>query len=146
MWILCRIYMYMCYLKLEIMPLISILICVCYCILFTDKPKMSLTDDLVEWLVADKKVIQVNLLSLLKKILNKVCSKWMSIASRLGVSHLIPTIASSNSRRQYQDERSKLKMVIQLWRNKRPESYNLKELKAVLAQEVRWGEMKKHVS
>ena len=107
---------------------------------------MSLTDDLVEWLVADKKVIQVNLLSLLNKILNKVCAKWMSIASRLGVSHLIPTIASSNSRRQYQDERSKLKMVIQLWRNKRPESYNLKELKAVLAQEVRWGEMKKHVS
>ena len=69
----------------------------------------------------------------------------MSIASRLGLAHLIPIIASSNSRRQYRDERRKLKMVIQLWRDERPESYNLNELKAVLAQEVRWYKMKQHV-
>ena len=69
----------------------------------------------------------------------------MSIASRLGLAHLIPIIASSNSLRQYQDERRKLKMVIQLWRDEGPESYNLKELKTVLAQEVRWYKMKQHV-
>jgi hypothetical protein len=69
----------------------------------------------------------------------------MSIASRLSLAHLIPIVASSTFRRQYEDERHKLKMVIQLWRDERPESYNLKELKAVLAQEVRRGEMKQDV-
>ena len=106
---------------------------------------MSLTDDLVEWLVADIKVMIVNLLTLLNLILNKVCEKWMSIATRLSLTQFIPNIASTDSRRKYQDDRSKLKMVIQVWRDERPESYTLKGLKTTLAQEVRWCFMKQNV-
>jgi len=73
----------------------------------------------VEWMVAD----------------DKVCEKWMSLASRLSLSHFSPAIVSANSRRQFQNERSKLKMLLQVWKEQRPESYNLKVLKTVLAQE-----------
>ena len=70
----------------------------------------------------------------------------MSIASRLSLAHLIPIIASANSLRQYEDERHNLKMVIKMWKVERPESYNLKELNTVLAQEVRLGKMKELIS
>ena len=106
---------------------------------------MSLTDDLVEWLVADQKVFQFDRLQFLNIRFDKVCEKWMSIATRLSLTQFIPNIASTDSRRKYQDDRSKLKMVIQVWRDKRPESYTLKGLKTTLAQEVRWCFMKQNV-
>ena len=62
----------------------------------------------------------------------------MSISTRLSLTHFIPIIISATIRKQYQDERSKLKLDIQMWKDERSESFNLKGLKTVLAQEVRW--------
>ena len=60
----------------------------------------------------------------------------MSLAKQLNLGHFSPIIASAGTRRQSQSERSKLKMLLRIWRDQRPESYNLKELKCVLAKEV----------
>ena len=69
--------------------------------------------------------------------LSKVCEKWKSMAIRLHLDHFFPCISSCNTINQSVPDKSQLKLLLKIWRNERPDSYNVKELKTLLAQEVR---------
>merc|ERR1711970_1453835 len=75
---------------------------------------MSLTPDLVEWLLADK----------------KVCQKWKNLARRLELGDHIPHI----ERRHGSDSRQ-LRMIIKLWQELSPETFTIRCCKNILAAE-----------
>jgi len=75
---------------------------------------MKISDDLIQWLLADKKVSE----------------GWRNLAMRLQLHEVIAVIMIS-------PERNKLKCLFEMWRQIRPESYNVETLKQILSQEVR---------
>ena len=75
---------------------------------------MSLTPDLVEWLLADR----------------KVCEKWRSLALRLKLRHHIDGIEKMRG-----DETAQLRRVIKLWQMTSPESFTIIKCKQMLTSE-----------
>lgn len=75
---------------------------------------MSITPDLVEWLIADP----------------KVCQSWKKLGIRMNLSCYIGYIQS-----QEKSNSASLRMLLRLWSSAKPESYNVKNLKRVLAAE-----------
>jgi len=75
---------------------------------------MSITPDLVEWLIADP----------------KVCQSWKKLGIRMNLSCYIGYIQS-----QEKSNSASLRMLMRLWSSAKPESYNVKNLKRVLAAE-----------
>ena len=74
---------------------------------------MLLTEDLIQWLLADQ----------------KVSDGWKGLAERLELVHLIPAISED-------PHKCKLKLLLAAWRETRYESYNVDTLKTILSQEV----------
>ena len=74
---------------------------------------MLLTEDLLQWLLADQKVSE----------------GWKGLAERLELAHLIPAISEN-------PQKSKLKLLFDAWKEARYESYNVETLKRILSQEV----------
>ena len=74
---------------------------------------MLLTEDLIQWLLADQ----------------KVSDGWKGLAERLELVHLIPAISED-------PDKCKLKLLLAAWRETRYESYNVDTLKTILSQEV----------
>ena len=64
-----------------------------------------------------------------KNIFLKVCASWRQFAVRLGLESCIPTINGFR-------ETNKLKILFDVWKEERLETYNVKNLKAILSQEV----------
>jgi len=84
----------------------------------------QISADLVEWLAADQ----------------KVCSKWRALGRRLGLgAHLalVPGVwgLTPGSRRRGQTDRQYLVGLMRLWQDRRPDTYNIKTLKWLLAAE-----------
>jgi len=84
----------------------------------------QISADIVEWLAADQ----------------KVCSKWRSLGRRLGLgAHLalVPGVwgVTPGSRRRGQTDRQCLVGLMKLWQDRRPDTYNIKTLKWLLAAE-----------
>lgn len=84
----------------------------------------QISADLVEWLAADQ----------------KVCSKWRALGRRLGLgAHLalVPGVwgLTPGSRRRGQTDRQCLVGLMRLWQDRRPDTYNIKTLKWLLAAE-----------
>jgi len=75
---------------------------------------MSITPDLIEWLIADP----------------KVCQSWKKLGIRMNLSCYIGYIQS-----QEKSNSASLRMLLRLWSSAKPESYNVKNLKRVLAAE-----------
>jgi len=73
---------------------------------------MKISEDLIQWLLADKKVSE----------------GWRNLAMRLQLHEVIAVIMIS-------PERNKLKCLFEMWRQIRPESYNVETLKQILSQE-----------
>merc|ERR1712186_12615 len=73
-----------------------------------------ITPDLVEWLLADQ----------------KVCGAWKRLGLRMNLSCYIGYIES-----QEKSNSASLRMLLRLWSSAKPESYNVKNLKRVLAAE-----------
>jgi len=84
----------------------------------------QISADLVEWLAADQ----------------KVCSKWRALGRRLGLGPhlaLVPGVwgVTPGSRRRGQTDRQCLVGLMRLWQDRRPDTYNIKTLKWLLAAE-----------
>ncbi len=98
---------------------------------------MSITPDLVEWLIADPKVIAVynrpppKKQSSLKICFCQVCQSWKKLGIRMNLSCYIGYIQS-----QEKSNSASLRMLLRLWSSAKPESDNVKNLKRVLAAEV----------
>lgn len=75
---------------------------------------MSITPDLIEWLLADQ----------------KVCQSWKKLGVRMNLSCYVGYIQS-----QEKSNSASLRMLLRLWSSAKPESYNVKSLKRVLAAE-----------
>jgi len=75
---------------------------------------MSLTPDLVEWLLADK----------------KVCQRWKNLARRLQLGDHIPVIE-----RRHRSDSGQLRKVIRLWQELFPDTFTVRGCKNVLAAE-----------
>jgi len=73
---------------------------------------MLITDDLIQWLLAD----------------TKVCNGWRSIAVRLGLNEYVQSIGHSK-------EKCKLRILFNVWRQEKYETYTVETLKLVLSQE-----------
>ena len=67
---------------------------------------MLLTEDLIQWLLAD----------------HKVCQGWKGLAERLELAHLIPAISED-------PQKCKLKLLFAAWKEARHDSYNVETLK-----------------
>ena len=74
---------------------------------------MLLTEDLIQWLLADQ----------------KVSDGWKGLAERLELAHLIPAISED-------PQKCKLKLLLAARREARYDSYNVETLKRILSQEV----------
>ena len=74
---------------------------------------MLLTEDLIQWLLADQ----------------KVCDGWKGLAERLELAHLIPAISED-------PQKCKLKLLFAAWKEAKYDSYNVETLKRILSQEV----------
>ena len=59
----------------------------------------------------------------------KVCDAWRRFAGRLGLESFIPAIHGFR-------ETNKLKILFDIWKEESLETYNVKNLKAILSQEV----------
>ena len=102
---------------------------------------MIITDDLIQWLFADKKVLHRYKYEIcvqcthctysesVKIVFLKVCDSWRQFAGRLGLESFIPAISSFR-------ETNKLKILFDVWKEERLDTYNVKNLKAILSQEV----------
>merc|ERR1712223_2142797 len=75
---------------------------------------MSITPDLIEWLLADQ----------------KVCQCWRRLAARMNLSCYVGYIES-----QEKSQSASLRLLLRLWSSAKPDSYNVKGLKRVLAAE-----------
>merc|ERR1712223_779527 len=75
---------------------------------------MSITPDLIEWLLADQ----------------KVCQCWRRLAGRMSLSCYVGYIES-----QEKSHSASLRLLLRLWSQAKPDSYNVKGLKRVLAAE-----------
>jgi len=75
---------------------------------------MSVTPDLIEWLITDQ----------------KVCQSWKKLGVRMGLSCYIGYIES-----QEKSNSASLRMLLRLWSSAKPECYNVKNLKRILAAE-----------
>jgi len=73
---------------------------------------MMLTDDLLEWVLADR----------------QVCERWRSLAVRLHLDHLLPLD-------RFNTDTDQMRGLLHLWREERPGQYNVRGLKSVLAME-----------
>ena len=75
----------------------------------------------------------------------QVVRKWRSLASRLGLSDYILDIdcyrggpvSGLSRRRRASREKDKMDLLLKIWRESRPESYNVGVLKTILSAEVR---------
>ena len=74
---------------------------------------MLLTEDLIQWLLADQ----------------KVSDGWKGLAERLELAHLIPAISED-------PQKCKLKLLFAAWKEAKHDSYNVETLKRILSQEV----------
>ena len=98
----------------------------------------EITADIVQWLLLDEKV------RLIKVKLNKtqnsqVVGKWRSLAWRLGLVEFIVGIdcgRGGGRRRRGLREKDKLETLLRMWKEKKPDTYNVRMLKTVLAAEV----------
>lgn len=91
-------------------------------------PGISISPDIEQWLLMDEKVVR----------------KWRSLAFRLGLSEYILDIdcwrgggqASGVSRRRRGSrEKDKMELLMKIWRETKPETYNIGILKTVLSAE-----------
>ena len=80
------------------------------------RQEMLLTEDLVQWLLADQ----------------KVSDGWRGLAVRLELAHLIPAISED-------PQKCKLKLLFAAWREARYDCYSVETLKTILSQEVQEG-------
>ena len=69
----------------------------------------------------------------------QVCQSWKKLGIRMNLSCYIGYIQS-----QEKSNSASLRMLLRLWSSAKPESYNVKNLKRVLAAEVRI-EIEKHI-
>ena len=86
-----------------------------------------LTEDLLEWLLADEKVVLR-----VKDWPTECCqvsSGWKGLAERLSLAHLVPFMMED-------PQKCKLKLVFAAWQQIRPETYTVETLKMILSQEV----------
>ena len=90
--------------------------------------KMIITDDLIQWLLADKKVRQ-QMFEISWEFYWKVCNAWRQFAVRLGLESFIPTIIGFR-------ENNKLKILFDVWKEESLETYNVEVLKNILSKEV----------
>ena len=115
---------------------------------------MSITPDLIEWLLADQKVNTVDIIKIVvqdrimsRTTLNvmflmktlycfQVCQSWKKLGVRMNLSCYVGYIQS-----QEKSNSASLRMLLRLWSSAKPESYNVKSLKRVLAAEVMYGEI-----
>ena len=75
----------------------------------------------------------------------QVVRKWRSLATRLGLSDYILDIdcyrggpvSGLSRRRRASREKDKLDLLLKIWRETRPETYNVGLLKTLLSAEVR---------
>ena len=75
----------------------------------------------------------------------QVVRKWRSLATRLGLSDYILDIdcyrggpvSGLSRRRRTSREKDKMDLLLKIWRESRPESYNVGVLKTILSAEVR---------
>ena len=74
---------------------------------------MLLTEDLIQWLLADQ----------------KVSAGWKGLAERLDLAHLITAISEK-------PQKCKLKLLLAAWKEARLDNYNVETLKMILSQEV----------
>ena len=91
---------------------------------------MSLTPDLAEWLLADKKV-KVIIISIMTIFLSQVCRRWRSLARRLSLGCHIPSIERIRG-----DDSAQLRMVLRMWQATFPDGYTVRGCKNALAAEV----------
>ena len=96
---------------------------------------MSITPDLIEWLLADQKVslqspFLVNIIPLCVPVC-QVCQGWRRLAARMSLSCYVGYIES-----QEKSNSASLRLLLRLWSQAKPDSYNVKGLKRVLAAEV----------
>ena len=84
--------------------------------------------ELLFWLIGICSLCNVQSESV-KNIFLKVCASWRQFAVRLGLESCIPTINGFR-------ETNKLKILFDVWKEERLETYNVKNLKAILSQEV----------
>ena len=84
---------------------------------------MLLTEDLIQWLLADQ----------------KVCDGWKGLAERLELAHLIPGISA-------EPQKCKLKLLLATWKEARFDNYNVETLKTILSQEVWAGNSSDDIS
>jgi len=75
---------------------------------------MSITPDLVEWLLADQ----------------KVCQAWRGLAYRMNLGSYIVSIETEGG-----EDSVCLRLLLRLWSTAKPASYNVRGLKRVLAAE-----------
>ena len=77
----------------------------------------------------------------------QVVRKWRSLATRLGLSDYILDIdcyrggpvSGLSRRRRASREKDKMDLLLKIWRESRPETYNVGVLKTILSAEVRDG-------
>ena len=75
----------------------------------------------------------------------QVVRKWRSLATRLGLSDYILDIdcyrggpvSAVSRRRRASREKDKMDLLLKIWRESRPETYNVGVLKTILSAEVR---------
>ena len=75
---------------------------------------------------------------------DQVVRKWRSLAWRLGLSEYILDIecyrggpvSGVSRRRRGSREKDKMELLLKIWRERRPQSYNVGVLKSVLSAEV----------
>ena len=96
-----------------------------------------ITPDIEQWLVADKKGDIYTALSFSSYFIPQVVSRWRGIASLLGLFNY--TDGEDDERKVFADEvpdREMFEDVLKVWKDKKPESYNVQVLGYVLARQV----------
>ena len=108
----------------------------------------EITPDIIQWLLVDKKVGKRKLLFFFVKPSFQVVEKWRSLARRLGLSESIISIECWRGGRggmargrggcvRGWTEKDKLEMLFGIWKEEKPDEYNIQKLTNVLAEEVK---------
>ena len=98
----------------------------------------DITTDIVQWLLMDEKVIKDESKTECNQRF-QVVSKWRSLAWRLGLVEFIVDIdcwRGGGRIRRRGREKDKLEMLLRMWKERKPDTYNIRMLKTVLAAEV----------
>ena len=91
-------------------------------VLLTISKMCQITPDIEQWLVADRTVL----------------SRWRNIARHVGIMECGVDMEQwgGGRRRRGGLERDKIEIVLRTWKEKKPDTYNIKMLKSVLSAEV----------